>query len=109
MRQHVESGYHVVQQVAFLPQATRDTVLHHHERWDGQGYPHGLKGETIPLTARIFSVSDVYDALTSLRPYKPAWSHEEAIAEIVLQTGAQFDPQVVAAFLSLFAEVARFC
>ena len=104
MRQHVESGYAIVQQLAFLPQAARDTVLHHHERWDGQGYPHGLAGEAIPLTARIFSVCDVYDALTSPRPYKSAWSHEEAISEIVLQTGAQFDPQVVAAVLSLFAE-----
>lgn len=103
MRQHVESGHRVAQQLAFLPQASRDTVLHHHERWDGQGYPHGLAGEAIPLTARIFSVCDVYDALTSPRPYKSAWSHEDAIAEIVLQAGAQFDPQVVAAFLSLFA------
>lgn len=104
MRQHVESGYAIVQQLAFLPQAARNNVLHHHERWDGRGYPHGLKGEAIPLTARIFSVCDVYDALTSSRPYKLAWSHEDAMSEIVLQTGAQFDPRVVAAFLSLFAE-----
>lgn len=104
MRQHVETGYQVVQQLAFLPQATRDTVLYHHERWDGRGYPHGLKEEAIPLTARVFSICDVYDALTSLRPYKPAWTHEDAVAEIVLQTGSQFDPQVVAAFLGLVAQ-----
>ena len=102
MRNHVEAGYRVVQQLAFLPQATRDTVLHHHERWDGHGYPHGLKGKAIPLAARVFAVCDVYDALTSARPYKPAWSHEDALAEIVLQSRAQFDPRVVVAFLGLF-------
>ncbi len=103
MRRHAEAGYAIVQQLTFLPQAVRYTVLHHHERWDGKGYPHGLKGEAIPLTARIFAICDVYDALTSPRPYKSAWSHEDAIAEIVLQTGTQFDPQVVVAFLSMFA------
>lgn len=77
--------------------------MHHHECWDGKGYPRGLKGEAIPLTARIFAICDVYDALTSPRPYKSAWSHEDAIAEIVLQTGTQFDPQVVVAFLSMFS------
>ncbi len=103
MRQHVDAGYRVAKQLAFLPQATLDAVLFHHERWDGRGYPQGLEGEAIPLTARIFSVCDVYDALVSPRPYKPAWTHEEALTEIVSQTGSQFDPQVVAAFLGLFA------
>lgn len=101
MQQHVEAGHLVAQQLAFLPQAALDIVLHHHERWDGQGYPHGLKGEAIPLTARIFAVCDVYDALTSQRPYKPAWSRAEAVAEIRAQAGKQFDPDVVAAFLRL--------
>ena len=100
MRGHVEAGYRVVQQLAFLPQATRDTVLYHHERWDGHGYPHGLKGEAIPLAARVFAVCDVYDALTSTRPYKPAWSHEDALVDALSQ--AQLDPRVVTAFAGLF-------
>lgn len=103
MRQHVDAGYRVAKQLSFLPEATLETVLSHHERWDGQGYPHGLEAENIPLTARIFSICDVYDALVSPRPYKSAWSHDEALTEIVSQTGAQFDPQVVAVFLGLFA------
>lgn len=102
MRQHVEAGYRVAKQLAFLPKATLDTVLHHHERWDGAGYPHGLSGAAIPLTARIFAVCDVYDALTSPRPYKPAWTHEEAMSEIRSQVGRQFDPLVVEAFIKLF-------
>ncbi len=102
MRQHVSAGYQVAHQLNFLPLATLDTVLYHHERWDGQGYPPRLTEEAIPLAARIFSICDVYDALTSPRPYKAAWSHEEALSEIVAQTGTQFDPKVVTAFLSLF-------
>lgn len=73
----------------------------HHEKWDGGGYPDGLTGEAIPLVARIVAVADVYDALTSERPYKHAWSPEEAMAEIERQTGGQFDPQVVAVFREL--------
>jgi putative nucleotidyltransferase with HDIG domain len=102
MRQHVTAGYRVAAQLEFLPRATLETVLHHHERWDGRGYPHGLQGSEIPLLARIFSVCDVYDALTSQRPYKKAWSHEVALAEIRAQAGKQFDPQVVAVFAGLF-------
>lgn len=102
MRQHVTAGHHVAEQLDFLPPATLETVLHHHERWDGQGYPHRLKGAEIPLLARIFSVCDVYDALTSKRPYKKAWSHEEALFEIRAQSGTQFDPQVVEVFAGLF-------
>lgn len=102
MQQHAEAGHHVAQQLAFLPQATLDTILYHHERWDGQGYPYGLKEAAIPLTARVFAVCDVYDALTSARPYKPAWSHDDAVAEIQAQSGKQFDPAVVTAFMSIF-------
>ena len=101
MQQHAEAGHNVAQQLAFLPRSALDIVLYHHERWDGQGYPHGLKGEAIPLTARIFAVCDVYDALTSLRPYKVAWSYERAIAEIAAQAGKQFDPRIVEVFLKL--------
>ncbi|MFC6663511.1 HD-GYP domain-containing protein [Deinococcus multiflagellatus] len=70
----------------------------HHERWDGAGYPHGLRGTQIPLSGRIVAVADVFDALTSERPYKRAWSREAAVAEIRAQAGRQFDPRVVAAF-----------
>ncbi len=77
-------------------------ALSHHERWDGSGYPHGLSGEAIPVEGRIVAVADVFDALTHERPYKKAWSLEAAVAEIVSQTGRQFDPQVVEAFQKIW-------
>ncbi len=101
MRRHVEAGYRVALQLPFLPKETLQTILYHHERWDGVGYPHGLAGTEIPLSARIFSVCDVYDTLTSVRPYKPAWSHEDALTELQAQAGRQFDPAVVQAFVLL--------
>lgn len=73
----------------------------HHERWDGQGYPNGLAGEAIPIEGRILAVADVFDALTHQRPYKAAWSAADAVAEIRQQSGRQFDPRVVDAFLTL--------
>lgn len=77
----------------------KDIAYYHHERWDGSGYPSGLRGEDIPLSARIVSIADVYDALTSARPYKPAFSHEKAVKLIVEGKGNQFDPDLVDAFL----------
>ncbi len=71
----------------------------HHERWDGAGYPNGLKAHNIPLAARIMSLADVYDALTSDRPYKVSWTHEQAVQEIVRMKGIAFDPVIVDAFL----------
>jgi len=71
----------------------------HHEKWDGSGYPRGLKGEEIPLSARVFAVVDVFDALTSDRPYRAAWTHEEVYRHIQEQAGKHFDPQVVKIFL----------
>ena len=76
----------------------------HHERWDGTGYPAGLRGQNIPETARLFTIVDVYDALTNARPYKPAWPRESALAELRAQAGKQFDPQYVDAFLRMLAE-----
>jgi HD-GYP domain-containing protein (c-di-GMP phosphodiesterase class II) len=73
----------------------------HHEKWDGTGYPRKLRGTQIPLLARIFAIVDVYDALTSDRPYRPAWSKEKALAHIREQSGTHFDPDVAAAFLGL--------
>ena len=73
----------------------------HHEKWDGSGYPHGLKGEQIPLAARIFAVIDVWDALTSDRPYRKAWSEAKALDYIREQAGKHFDPKVTEAFIQL--------
>jgi putative two-component system response regulator len=82
-----------------LVKAAETIALTHHERWDGSGYPQGLVGDQIPIVGRIVSIVDVYDALTHDRPYKKAWSPDEAVAEIERQNGRQFDPKVVAAFL----------
>ncbi len=82
----------------------RDIATHHHERWDGRGYPHGLSGEKIPLSARIIALVDVYDALRSKRPYKKAWCHEDAVAEIIRERGKQFDPGIVDLFMELSEE-----
>jgi putative two-component system response regulator len=80
-------------------------ALNHHEQWDGSGYPGGLKGEDIPLIGRIASIADVFDALTSSRPYKKAWSRDEAIAEIKRLKGKHFDPKLVGAFDDAVKEV----
>ncbi|MFC4452820.1 HD-GYP domain-containing protein [Deinococcus sonorensis] len=104
MQRHTVLGYDMLQELHFLPAETLDLVRYHHERWDGTGYPSGLSSHDIPATARVFSIVDVYDALISVRPYKPAWSKERALAEIRLQAGRQFDPQYVDAFLYMMAE-----
>jgi putative two-component system response regulator len=76
-------------------------ALTHHEHWDGHGYPRGLAGEQIPVAGRIVAIADVVDALTHDRPYKPAWSVGKAVAQIVGQSGRQFEPRIVAAFVEL--------
>jgi len=81
-----------------------DIPYNHHEKWDGSGYPNGLKGEQIPLAARIFAVVDVFDALTSDRPYRLAWTREKVLEYIRKQSGKHFDPQVVEAFMKLVGE-----
>lgn len=78
-----------------------DCVLHHHERWDGHGYPHRLGGNEIPFEARILAVADAYDAMTSDRPYRSALGHVEAVAEVERCAGTQFDPRVAEIFLTL--------
>jgi response regulator RpfG family c-di-GMP phosphodiesterase len=78
-----------------------EIALTHHERWDGDGYPAGLRGEQIPLSGRIVALADVFDALTHSRPYKDAWPLREALTEIVAMAGRQFDPAVVTAFMAL--------
>jgi cyclic di-GMP phosphodiesterase len=100
MREHPEHGARILAEVAFLDGAL-DIVRHHHERWDGNGYPDGLRGEEIPLWARIFAVVDTVDAVTSDRPYRPARSLGEALDELHAGAGAQFDPVCVEAFARL--------
>jgi ribonuclease P protein subunit RPR2 len=94
VRRHPEIGYDIVRGVGFLHDAAQ-IVRHHHEQWDGNGYPHGLARESIPLAARIFAVADTLDAMTTDRPYRPGASMDEARAEIRTLAGTQFDPAVV--------------
>lgn len=101
MRQHPVIGYRMCMKVRSLQKAAQEIVLCHHEQWDGSGYPQGLRGEEIPLGARIFAVADTVDAMTSNRPYRSALSLEEASAELERCAGKQFDPQVVKAFFSI--------
>lgn len=100
MRTHPVLARELLRPIAFLRPAL-DIPYSHHERWDGGGYPLGLKGLEIPLAARIFAVADVYDALTSDRPYRAAWSRKEALDHIREEAGTHFDPRVVAAFMVL--------
>lgn len=99
---HTTTGAKILQGSRFPVLLSAEEIARsHHERWDGTGYPSGLKGEEIPLSARIAAVADVYDALTHSRPYKPAWEPEDAVKEISDKAGTQFDPQVVKAFLKV--------
>lgn len=100
MKSHTTYAAKVLRPIGHLRSAI-DIPLHHHERWDGQGYPAGLAGEDIPLVARIFAVIDVYDALTSDRPYRRAWSEGAALDHIVRGAGAHFDPEVVESFIDM--------
>ncbi len=106
MRRHPEMGYRMLKHIRFLEPALE--IVHcHQERWDGSGYPHGLKGEQIPLGARIFAAVDTFDAMTSDRPYRAALSIEAARDEIRRFSGIQFDPRVAEAFLAIEASVWR--
>lgn len=100
MQRHPEQGYHLLERLFFLSDAL-DVVRYHHERFDGKGYPLGLKGEEIPLLARIFAVADAYDAMTNDRPYRQAMSAKMALAEVHRHSGTQFDPSVVDALVHL--------
>jgi HD-GYP domain-containing protein (c-di-GMP phosphodiesterase class II) len=81
-----------------------EDVLHHHERYDGKGYPKGLKGEEIPLISRIITVADAWEAMTSERPYKEAKTRKEAITELKKCSGKQFDPEITEVFIKLIEE-----
>jgi len=101
MRQHPHSGAQIIQNIPFLRDAVQ-VVANHQERWDGSGYPRGIKGEAIPLLARIFSVADVFDALISDRPYHEKVSPQDAIEYLKFQTNIQFDPNVIKMFTKLY-------
>lgn len=101
MRRHPEIGAHILANSDVpLLQAGAVIAISHHERYDGQGYPHGLAGEAIPLYGRIVAVADVYDALTTCRPYKARWDEQRAIAYLEAERGKHFDPRCVDALLS---------
>ncbi|MBI5950015.1 MAG: PAS domain S-box protein [Chloroflexi bacterium] len=104
MRQHPVFAYELLSPIEFLHEAL-DIPYCHHEKWDGTGYPRGLKGEEIPLSARLFAVVDVWDALTSNRPYRKGWSREKTLAYIQEQSGTHFDPRAVEIFLMLIRDV----
>jgi putative two-component system response regulator len=104
MRQHPELGERIIVGIEFLRTAV-PVVLHHHERWDGAGYPGRLAGEAIPLGARIFMVSDAFDAMISNRPYRKGMPYEQALREIRHMSGKQFDPAVVEAFDAVYNKI----
>jgi len=103
MKQHCIDGEAMLGDAKFFATG-RLVAREHHERWDGTGYPDGKAGEDISIAARIVAVADVYDALTSKRPYKEAWSPERGLSAIEAESGKHFDPRVVAAFVSLYRE-----
>ncbi len=103
MQRHPQHAYDMLSGIPFLHPAT-DIPHCHHEHWDGSGYPQGLKGEQIPLAARIFALVDVWDALTSDRPYRSAWSKKKALEYIRQQSGKYFDPDVTEAFIKMLDE-----
>ena len=106
MRTHPQIGADIIgEHPASVLQMARSIALAHHEKWDGSGYPNALAGKAIPIEARICAVVDVFDALTSTRPYKKAWSVEDAVAHIAAQAGQHFDPALVELFLGLVPQL----
>jgi HD-GYP domain-containing protein (c-di-GMP phosphodiesterase class II) len=106
MKQHPSDALQMLSPIHYLKPAL-DIPYCHHEHWDGSGYPRGLKQEEIPLAARIFAVADVFDALTSDRPYRDRWAESQALDYIYQQAGSYFDPQVVDVFLQMMGKPAR--
>jgi HD-GYP domain-containing protein (c-di-GMP phosphodiesterase class II) len=103
MRRHPTYAFEMLSPIQYLRPALAIPYCHH-EKWDGSGYPRGVHGTQIPLEARIFAVIDVWDALTSARPYRAAWTVAQARTHISGQAGSHFDPEVVAAFLRVFGD-----
>ena len=106
MRRHPEIGAEIIgEHPSGVLQLAREIALAHHEKWDGSGYPNGLAGEAIPLSARIVAIADVFDALTTRRPYKEPWPVQEAMNHIAAQAGKHFDPALVALFAPLLPQL----
>lgn len=98
MKRHPQIGYKIAQNIPKLKHIA-EGILHHHERWDGTGYPHGLKEEEIPIEARVMAIIDSYDAMTTDRPYQKAKSKEAALKELERCAGTQFDPELTKIFI----------
>ena len=106
MRQHVPFGAEIIGEHSDgLLSMARTIALTHHEKWDGTGYHRGLKGEDIPLVGRITSIADVFDALTSVRPYKKAWPVQDAVTWIQREAGTSFDPELVKKFVAILPQI----
>ena len=109
MRRHPEIGAEIIgEHPSGVLQLAREIALAHHEKWDGSGYPRGLAGEAIPLSARIVAIADVFDALTTRRPYKEPWPVHEAMDHITAQAGQHFDPALVPLFVPLLPVLQEF-
>jgi putative two-component system response regulator len=108
MQTHTTAGAEILAQTN-VPQmhVAQEIALHHHERWDGTGYPMRLRGTAIPIAARVTALADVFDALTHVRPYKQAWPIKDALAEIASLRGQQFDPELTDVFLALVPRLQR--
>lgn len=106
MRTHPRIGADIIgEHPSSMLRLAREIALHHHEKWDGNGYPHKLRGEDIPLAARIVTIADVFDALTTARPYKKAWPVEDAVAQLQKDKGSHFDPHLVDLFIGALPEI----
>ena len=103
MRRHPAAGARMLRSLG-APETILPLVLHHHERWDGAGYPTGRRGDDIPLEARVLCIADSFDAMTSTRPYRSSWTPDEALEELARCAGTQFDPDLVGAFASAWAD-----
>jgi len=108
MQEHAQVGAEIIGHHADpMLEMARTIALTHHEKWDGSGYPAGLRGEAIALVGRVVAIADVFDALTSARPYKEAWSVERAVDHIQQEAGRHFDPSLVTAFMSALPEILK--
>ena len=103
MRRHPAAGARMLRTLG-APETILPLVLHHHERWDGDGYPTGRRGDDIPLEARVLCIADSFDAMTSTRPYRASWTPDKALEELERCAGTQFDPELVGAFVSAWSE-----
>ncbi|MCB1180052.1 MAG: HD domain-containing protein [Leptospiraceae bacterium] len=108
VQKHTIKGYKILNKInSPLFQLAAEVALNHHERWDGTGYPKKLKGEEIPISARIVSIADVFDALITKRSYRKAWDFEEAKKYIIKKSETHFDPKLVEIFISIFPEIKK--